>query len=264
MKGFTATTARIARSALKLRDFAHRLLHPAAPIPQTIGDDSGALFRAVMENISDFITLLNENGTVVYESPSVARQLGYGTEEIVGRSVFDFVHPEDLPRLMQTFSQGIKTPQIVVELECRFRHKGGDWHLLEIVAKNMLHDPIIRGIVVTSRDVTDRRRSEREKTMFSYALQSIGEAVSITDLDGTVLFANEAFLRLHDYQEKDVLGRPLAMVLSTRHPEDFFRRIAAETLRGGWAGEAYYRRRDGFEFPVAISSSLIRDQQRQP
>lgn len=118
---------------------------------------SGAFYNALLQNAIDCITVLDESGEITYESPSVTQLLGYTQEELVGRSIFDYVHPEDVPAAMKAFSEGIKVSGHA-QLEVRFKHKDGSWRNFWGVGRNLLDDPDIRGIVINSRDVSNKSR----------------------------------------------------------------------------------------------------------
>jgi diguanylate cyclase (GGDEF)-like protein/PAS domain S-box-containing protein len=116
-------------------------------------------FRSLIENALDTITILGRDGTILYESPSAHRVLGYAPEELVGSLVFDHVHPEDRDRVREVFFRGRGIDRSSV-LELRFRHRNGNWRTLEAVGRNLLDDPVVGGVVVNARDVTDRREAE--------------------------------------------------------------------------------------------------------
>jgi nitrogen fixation negative regulator NifL len=120
------------------------------------------LFRSLMENALDIITVIAGDGTIRFESPSVERVLGYAPGELVGRSAFDFMPEEDARRVTELIAQADAKPGHTASLEFRFRHKDGTWHLLEGVGKDMRQDPIVAGIVINSRDITERKRVEEE------------------------------------------------------------------------------------------------------
>src|SRR6185436_11517182 len=71
---------------------------------------SEELFRSLIENSSDIITILNTDGTIRYKSPSVERVLGYAEGDMLGRNVFDFIHPDDAPALVEDFRACVRTP----------------------------------------------------------------------------------------------------------------------------------------------------------
>ncbi len=126
--------------------------------------ESEVRFRYLVRHGSDIITILNADGTVQYGSTSIERMLGYDTEELVGESAFDYVHPDDLGVVMEAVSDILAESGNVKSMEFRFRHKEGSWRCLEAVGSNLLDDPNVRGIVVNSRDITERKRAEDVKS----------------------------------------------------------------------------------------------------
>src|SRR5262249_40127042 len=117
-------------------------------------------FRALVQNSSDVITILDANGDVRYHSPSIERMLGYSPEELVGQNVFAFFHPEDVNRERMHSTEVLSQPGRTAASEFRVRHKNGTWVYLEAIGNNLLTDPTIRGVVVNSRDVTARKQAE--------------------------------------------------------------------------------------------------------
>src|ERR687893_134922 len=121
-------------------------------------------FRSLVQYASDIITVLGAEGTVSYQSPSIERILGYRPEELNGTNVFDYVHPEDAEQVRMVFVETLKNRGISPPVEFRFRHADGSWRFLEAVGNNLLADPSVSGMVVNSRDITERKRAERERT----------------------------------------------------------------------------------------------------
>ena len=117
-------------------------------------------FRSLIENALDTITILDADGTIRYESTSVERVLGHSPADMLGRSVFDFIHPADRPRVQEVFRQAVQEPAKTAALELRFRDSEGEWRTLEAVGKNLLHDPVVGGVVVNARDITQRKEAE--------------------------------------------------------------------------------------------------------
>ena len=88
--------------------------------------------------------------------------LSYGPDELVGQSVFGYVHLDDLEQVLDAFAEGILNAGSTRRVEFRFRHKDGSWRHLESVGVNLLDEPDVEGIVVTSRDVSERKRAEEK------------------------------------------------------------------------------------------------------
>ena len=114
-------------------------------------------FRALIENSSDAIRLFDREGKILYATPSAERILGYAPEEFVGRDSAEFVHPDEALELRQLLTRSLEHAGVPVVAEYRFRHKDGSWRWIESVATNLLSEPGVMGIVVNSRDITDRR-----------------------------------------------------------------------------------------------------------
>ena len=125
-------------------------------------EESGERIRTLLQNTSDIITLLEADGTVRYISPAVERVTGYRPEEQIGTSAFGSVHPDDREQALNTFAEVLKVPGLHPPLEFRVPHKDGSWCYLEHVVNNLLDDPAVSGVVVTSRDVTERKEAERK------------------------------------------------------------------------------------------------------
>ncbi len=119
-------------------------------------------FRSLIENGSDLITVVEADGTIRYESPSIRRILGYEPDELVGAPRFSMVHPDDVPILTAALGRYLIDGGSGKPLEYRFRHRDGSWRTLEATSTNLLDDPAVGGIVVNSRDVTERKRDEAE------------------------------------------------------------------------------------------------------
>ena len=135
---------------------------------------SESYFRHLTEYALDLITILDPDGTIRFESRSIARELGYQPEDYIGKNAFDFVHPEDAPRVMQAFLTALQTHGNTPILSFRFRHKDGTYRILEGCGNNLVEDPAVAGIVFNSRDVTEKRRLE-EQFQQSQKVQAIGQ-----------------------------------------------------------------------------------------
>jgi nitrogen fixation negative regulator NifL len=122
------------------------------------------IFRLLLENALDIITIVNLDGTIRYESPAVRQVLGYEPEELQGRSVFDFMPEADAAKALAILQDLAERPGGTASLELRFRHKDGSWRVFESIGRNMADHPVLAGVLVNSRDVTERKRTEEELT----------------------------------------------------------------------------------------------------
>ena len=135
-------------------------------------------FRLVTENALDIITILDSDGTIRYKSPSIQHVLGYKREDLIGRNIFEFIHPDDLPDVMNTFNYLIHNPDSILFIQWRYRHKDNSWRILEVMGKNLLDNPAVAGIVINSRDITERIVAENELKRSNTDLQQFAYAAS--------------------------------------------------------------------------------------
>jgi PAS domain S-box-containing protein len=131
-------------------------------------------FRALVENSSDAMLLIDGDGRVTYLSTSSERHLGWTPGQMVGRSIFDFINPGDRDLLGTRIAdtRGHRGRTFVAQL--RFHHADGSWRIIEVVGVNRLADPAVTGIVVNVRDITERRRLE-EQLRQAQKMEAVGE-----------------------------------------------------------------------------------------
>ena len=135
-------------------------------------------FRALVEHALDFVVVLDRERMIRYESPAMARLLGYTPEERVGRNGFEHIHPADLPQVLEAFTRLLQSPGATTALEFRIRHKDGAWRTLEAVGTNLLADAAVAGVVVNCRDTTERTRMEEELRQAKEAAEAATRAKS--------------------------------------------------------------------------------------
>jgi two-component system cell cycle sensor histidine kinase/response regulator CckA len=131
-------------------------------------------FRALVENSSDALLLIDAEGRVSYLTASSERHLGWKRDQMVGRSIFDFVHPDDRDLVGQRMADAVEHPLRPVTQEIRFQHADGDWRIMEGVGVNRLNDPSVGAIVVNARDVTERRKLE-DQLRQSQKMEAVGQ-----------------------------------------------------------------------------------------
>ena len=117
-------------------------------------------FRSLIENALDAIAIVDANGTLIYESPAFERLLGYEFKDRIGRSSLELVHADDMPKVTMGIAVLIQKPGVTQHTEVRARHKDGSWRTLEIVGRNLLDDPVVKGVVANFRDITERKQAE--------------------------------------------------------------------------------------------------------
>jgi diguanylate cyclase (GGDEF)-like protein/PAS domain S-box-containing protein len=117
-------------------------------------------FRALIENDSDVILLLNDAGVILFTSPSSSRITGYTGEENAGRNLFELIHPDDLQSARDLFARLLQEHTAINITDLRSRHKDGSWRRMEGIATNLLHEADVQAIVFNYRDITERKLAE--------------------------------------------------------------------------------------------------------
>jgi PAS domain S-box-containing protein len=222
-------------------------------------------FRTLIENSSDIITILSPRGKVLFESPSVERVLGYKPEDLVGRNAFDLVHPNDLQEVLTAFSGELKKeaePEEVVEY--RFRHRDGSWRFLESIGKNMMHDPHVRGIVVNSRDVTERKRAEERIHEQAALLDKATNAIMTLNLEGEITFWNSGAERLYGWRSDEAVDRLHESELYAKDNAPAVNALARTLRDGAWKGELAQVGKSGKDILVESRWTLVHDRDRNP
>ncbi|MBI5590901.1 MAG: PAS domain S-box protein [Deltaproteobacteria bacterium] len=148
--------------------------------------NSEEYFRLLIENSSDLITVLDGDGIIRYESPSLERILGYKPEELVGENVFEFVHPDDLPVVADKFARGILTPGVSVSVQMRYQHKDCSWRTIETIGKAILDRRGQLSAVINSHDITEKKLVEAEKENMEAQLMQAQKMESVGRLAGGV------------------------------------------------------------------------------
>jgi diguanylate cyclase (GGDEF)-like protein/PAS domain S-box-containing protein len=117
-------------------------------------------FRAMVQNAADVITIINPDGSIRYQSPSIEHMLGFKTGNLVGMSVFDNLHPADADTVRAMLVELVERPSHARRSILRIRHMDQSWRFVEIVATNHLRDSNVGGIILNMRDITERKALE--------------------------------------------------------------------------------------------------------
>ena len=145
---------------------------------------SEARFRAMSDFNGDLIMVVDGHGILQYVSQSHRRLLGFAGEQAEGRSIFDFIHPNDLAHARVALDLNVRAVGSIAHGELRFRHADGSWRTFEIVRNNLLDDPMLQGLLIAARDITARVRAERAAAQLAAIVQSSDDAITSINLDG--------------------------------------------------------------------------------
>lgn len=144
---FAGTWARLLRANRSLRRLTGDVRH------------SEARFRSLVQNSADIVSVLDARGLVTYDSVAATHVLGYPSAR-TGESLFDYVHPDDVAWTRAVLAEVVARRRSQRSAEPRVRHADGSWRVMEWTLTNALDDPAIGGVVLNSRDISERRELE--------------------------------------------------------------------------------------------------------
>jgi diguanylate cyclase (GGDEF)-like protein/PAS domain S-box-containing protein len=123
---------------------------------------SEARFSTLVQNSTDLITVLGIDNTILYQSPSIERVLGYTADEVIGRSFEELLHHNEQGRLLRRLADGAAATGRPEAIECLLRHKDGQLRYFEILHTDLASDSTVGGIVLNGRDVSERKAFEEQ------------------------------------------------------------------------------------------------------
>jgi diguanylate cyclase (GGDEF)-like protein/PAS domain S-box-containing protein len=119
-------------------------------------------FRSLVGNTADVIAILDESATIRYASPPAERAWGRAPSSLCGGNLLGLVHAEDQPAVRVLLAQVASDSTVDLSSELRIQHAAGAWRDFEVIAKNLVADAGVGGIVVTFHDITERKAFERD------------------------------------------------------------------------------------------------------
>ncbi|KEO81002.1 PAS domain S-box protein [Tumebacillus flagellatus] len=219
---------------------------------------SEAKYQMIAENTSDLISLIDTGGIVHYASPSHEALLGYPVDQLIGQKGASIIAPEDVRTSIESFHRCVQERRPVV-MEFRCVTKNGDLAIFEGKCSPIYDDEgNISRIMVVSRDITERKRQEREleeneqryKSLFEYNLN----AVISLDLQGKIISINRAAEELSGFTMEEVIGKPLLRFVPKRTVHRSW--LSIEKVKGGDTphyGEFKWLNKRGEELTVEVA-----------
>ena len=222
--------------------------------------ESEAKFRALVESTSDWIWEIDEQAVYTYASPQVYGLLGYTAGDLIGKTPFDLMQPDEAARVKERFSAIASERKPFRLLENANLHKNGRVVFLETSGAPMFDaQGVFRGYRGIGRDITERKQAELELRIAATAFET-QEGILITDRDKHILRVNQAFTRLTGYSAAESIGRTPAMLKSGRHDEAFYRCLWETLTRDKyWQGEIWNQRKNGEIFPEWLTITAVLD-----
>lgn len=177
-------------------------------------------FRSLIENSTDIIVVLDEEGKIIYGSPSIEKNFGVSQHEYDKMSAFNFIHPDHLNSIIKKFTNLLKKPGKSVYVQTIARRMDGQQIWVEGMATNLLKKEGINGIVCNFRDVTDRVKASEAKQQhelrFRSLIENSSDIIMMADAEGKFIYGSPSVKKLLGYARKDYLNKP---VFTFIHPD---------------------------------------------
>ncbi|WP_266206058.1 sensor histidine kinase [Pontibacter kalidii] len=211
-------------------------MHPPA-FKEIKENYSREFYQAIVGNSLELIAVLNEEGTYTFVGDSVTALLGYQPAELLGVNALAHIHPDDLAGVQEALEALLAFTPAAAIPPFRFRNKSGEWRWLECSGRNMLYNEHVRGILTSSRDVTEAVQLSYDHDQHQAYYKSLffehPDTVFTLDLNGTFQKVNRHVQELTGYTGPELLNLPYTTLL---HPDSVA--VAAESMKQVWAGQA--------------------------
>jgi PAS domain S-box-containing protein len=240
-------------------EFEHEIAEYRAQLH--VANESQQWYRNIYETTGTATIIVEDDGIIAMVNTEFERLTGYSRSEVEAKTEWmSLVLPEDAEFMKIYHAQRRIDPgNAPRSYEFHFIHKNGD---VRTGFSYVSMIPGSRRSTVSFLDITVQKQQEKEVRLLAHALRSVGECVSITDMNDNILFVNDAFLWVYGYNREEIIGQPCSMLRPDHEPNPVS--ILEETLHGGWHGEMINLRKDGTVFPIELSTSVVRDDNGDP
>lgn len=224
---------------------------------------SEAVNEFIASNITDAVIMADGKGICIFASPSNRRITGRGNE-VIGQSIFEFVHPDDLERVKSFVRKGKETG-MDYQVEYRYLHPQKDYIWLESVGKAYYRNDNELVGLITTRDISRRKSTELELIKLSRAMEQSPASVVIADLNGAIEYVNPTFTERTGYSLDEVRGKTSAILKSGHTTNEQYKELWETILSGKtWRGEFRNRKKNGEFLWESASISTIYDSDGKP
>jgi diguanylate cyclase (GGDEF)-like protein/PAS domain S-box-containing protein len=215
--------------------------------------------RAYLDNISDTIWLIDPDLNVAYVSPNVERFLGFPPDELIGRPSALVIHPDDMAIVDNAHRYTLEHAGQPHTVQYRVSHKQGRWIYVESTGINLLDNREIKGVLVSMRNITERKQAENDLRIAATAFES-QEGMFITDAHSVILQVNGAFTAITGYTAEEAVGKKPDLLKSGRQDAEFYAGMWKSLLQtGAWQGEIWNRRKNGEIYPQHLTITAVKD-----
>ncbi len=226
------------------------------------GNEIGEPYISIFNLFPEGLLIASKDALeIIYANDFLLNLTRYSIKEIKSKKFLDLFVIPDIHSFLEYFSFIIKQNEPgVFELLLKSKTQ-----LIPVkLVVRMAQFEQQKFLVCSISDQSDFKRLEVERNMLSHALKQVNEGLSVFDLDGRILFVNEAFLDTFGYAKEEIIGTSVETLFNSAGNHDFQLHILPASIKGGWNGEFKVKRKDGKEITVFLSTSIVKDDDGQP
>jgi len=213
-------------------------------------------FRGIAESSPDAIFTVDMEGQIAYFSPSIERVGGFKPEELVGKSMMAFLPESEIPKTSQNFTI-VARGESVRGIELKVLRKDGTLASVEVNASPIVKEGRVVGVVGVLRDITERRKMEEELKERAQLLDATTDSIILRDLDGNIIYVNEAACRTHGYRRDELLKMNISDLNTPKNAELIEPRTKELMAQGKAIWESTHIRKDKSVMPIEVHASII-------
>jgi len=216
--------------------------------------------RTLIQNSIDAIGVIDGKGKIIFQSESAAKILGYETAERCGENIESIIHPDDKKRIMKQIAAIVPKYGLIEKMNTRAVHKDGSIRNIEGTARNMLHLPEIKGIILNYRDVTERIEANKLISKLSTAVEQTGNTIMITDIEGNIEYTNPQFTKITGYTAAEALGKNPRILNAGTQPKEYYTDMWLTIQTGEvWRGEFHNKTKKGLLYWESVVITPIKE-----
>lgn len=217
--------------------------------------------RSLIENSSDAILLVNEHAKITYQSPSAERISGHSFEAAKDKTIFEFIHPDDMQKCLQFFLTCQQDPGVPKQNQFRILHSDGHYLWIEGTMTNLLDNPSVNAYIINYRDITERKQFETQQQLMSAIVDYSDDAIISKTLDGRLTSWNKGAEKILGFTAAEMIGQSISSIIPEALQDE--EKAILSNIRAGRSIDHYQtrrRRKDGSLIYVSLTISPLRDE----
>ncbi|MCL5022518.1 MAG: PAS domain S-box protein [Nitrospirae bacterium] len=225
--------------------------------------ESELFLQTIIETEPECVKLLARDGALLRMNRAGLEMIGAASfAQVKGESVYDLVSPEYRAAFRSLTEKTFEGTPGTLEFEMVGLHGDRLWLETHAVPIRDAKGEIFASLGIT-RNITERKKADEKLKLFSHAIEEATDGIQITDLDGSIIYANEAVEEIYGFPSHEFLGKHVSEISTDR---EFIGKVVLESIRetGRWNGELMVCHKDGTVFPIWLTAALVRNDAGKP